>query len=496
MATVNYPENGTTPVDNAETTDDSDSENNGLTYTLTGTDAALFTIDADGNVEFIASPDFENPTDSDMDNVYDIIVNVEDSGNLTDSTPIAITVTEVNEAPDVTATTPISYQENGTGVVDNAETTDDNDSENNGLTYTLTGSDAALFTINADGELGFITPPDFENPMDAGADNVYDVTVNVEDAGGLTDMEDVVITITDMGEGNIRLSCVEPTTDKIILKNFGTEAQDISQYRLCAGADYTTSGIGLDMTVANGNLILQPGQTIELTGFAIDDIGSDVGIYLPTGAFSDPAAMVDFTQYGSAGNPREGVAVAKGIWTAGDFMTDLPEWCYTGDGTTENGVTFWDGNDIPVITSPNTVTVAENTPITDIVIDVASTDDNDMETSGLTYSFTGVGTNSPDEGDFNIDPMTGEITFLAVPDYENPIDDGTDNDYQVEVQVCDSGTPQQGCTTQIITITVTDVDEDGDGFTGTDDPDDADPCVPSNAASPCCEADAPVITKD
>ena len=150
-------------------------------------------------------------------------------------------------------------------------------------------------------------------------------------------------------------------------------------------------------------------------------------------------------------------------------------------------------NDAPTLTMVDSIIWMENIPIDSVLIDLLGTDAEDSEGSGLIYSFVGVGANSPDEGDFNIDPNTGEITFAAVPDYENPIDDGTDNVYQIEVQVCDSGSL---CDMQIIVITVVDEDEDGDGYTGTDDPDDGDSCMPDNTVSNCCEAEAPTITKD
>ena len=49
--------------------------------------------------------------------------------------------------------------------------------------YSITGgADQALFTINArTGVLSFVAAPNFEVPTDAGANNVYDVTVQVAD---------------------------------------------------------------------------------------------------------------------------------------------------------------------------------------------------------------------------------------------------------------------------------------------------------------------------
>ncbi len=74
-----------------------DADGDMLRYSLSGTDAARFTIDADtGEVRFRAAPDFEAPGDADGDNVYDIIVTAFDGTNRTDHN-VAITVTDEND---------------------------------------------------------------------------------------------------------------------------------------------------------------------------------------------------------------------------------------------------------------------------------------------------------------------------------------------------------------------------------------------------------------
>ena len=71
-----------------------DAEGETLVYSLSGTDAALFTITPDtGEVSFRAAPDFEMPGDADRDNVHDIIVTASDGANQTDQS-VAITVTD------------------------------------------------------------------------------------------------------------------------------------------------------------------------------------------------------------------------------------------------------------------------------------------------------------------------------------------------------------------------------------------------------------------
>jgi hypothetical protein len=70
------------------------------------------------------------------------------------------------------------------------------------LTYSLSGgADVALFRINSmTGEVFFNASPDFEKPVDAGKNNVYDIIVQASD-GSLSATSAVAITVTDVAEG-------------------------------------------------------------------------------------------------------------------------------------------------------------------------------------------------------------------------------------------------------------------------------------------------------
>ena len=71
-----------------------------LTYSLSGDDASLLTITNQGVVTFITAPDFEDPSDSDTNNVYKITVTVTD-GSLSANANFEITVTN-DTSDDVT----------------------------------------------------------------------------------------------------------------------------------------------------------------------------------------------------------------------------------------------------------------------------------------------------------------------------------------------------------------------------------------------------------
>ena len=103
-------------------------------------------------------------------------------------------------------------------------------------------------------------------------------------------------------------------------------------------------------------------------------------------------------------------------------------------------------NDAPTFTSATTATVVENTTT---VMTVTGTDIE--QGTALTYSIVG----GDDQARFTIDANTGALTFKSGPNYESPTDAGSDNVYDVEVQVSDGS----ATTTQTIAVTVTDAND-------------------------------------
>ena len=72
-----------------------------MTWSVTGgVDQGKFTIDsATGALTFVAVPDFEIPTDTGANNVYDPVVTATDRNGNTSSQTVTITVLDVNEDP-------------------------------------------------------------------------------------------------------------------------------------------------------------------------------------------------------------------------------------------------------------------------------------------------------------------------------------------------------------------------------------------------------------
>jgi uncharacterized delta-60 repeat protein len=101
----------------------------------------------------------------------------------------------------------------------------------------------------------------------------------------------------------------------------------------------------------------------------------------------------------------------------------------------------------PIITSTGTLSILENSAA---VTSVTATD-ADLPTQSLAYSISG----GSDSMLFSINLSTGELTFIAAPDYEMQKDAGLDNIYNVTVQASDGAF----ASTQDISVTVTPVND-------------------------------------
>ncbi len=176
--------------------------------------------------------------------------------------------------------------------------------------------------------------------------------------------------------------------------------------------------------------------------------GSDGKIYymieIEVEGYNAPGAGDDFfTFYGAV--PPAGVELTvvntcnvKGCWV--DFRC-------LGAGETAPA------NEAPTFTNvpaDGIICVDENTTF---VIDLAATDADD---DALTYEIVG----GADASAFEIDPATGELTFIAGPDYEAPTDGNGNNVYDVTVKVSDG---KGGEEIKPLWIKVKDVEENTGG---------------------------------
>lgn len=253
-----------------------DLDGDAVSYAIVGgADADRFTIDAaTGAISFVTAPDFEAATDSDQDNVYEVVVEASD-GSLNDRQTLNISVTDVNEAPEITsggggATALVSVAENGSSVA----VVTAGDPEGQSLTYSISGgADAGQFVIDATtGVLSFVAAPNFEAPADSGSDNVYDVQVTVSD-GVLTDTQSLAVAVANVVDG------VTLTGTNGANTLTGTVAEDT--LRGLGGSDTLNGGGGADsLEGGSGNDTLNGGLGGDLL---IGGGGADRFVFSSTG---------------------------------------------------------------------------------------------------------------------------------------------------------------------------------------------------------------------
>jgi Ca2+-binding RTX toxin-like protein len=379
-----------------------------LTYSIAGgADAALFTIDpVTGVVSFINAPDFENPADAGGNNVYDIIVRATDNVGGFDEQAIAITVTDVSEgSPPVIisngggATASVTIDENTTAVA----TVQAEDADGTTPTYSIVGgADAALFTIDPQtGLLAFINAPDYENPADAGQNNVYNVIVQASDGINI-DQQQIAVTVAN--------------------------TNDNAPVITSAGGGATASVGTTENATAVATVVATDADGATLT-YSISG-GADAALFTidpVTGALSFITAP-DFEAPGDFN---------------GDNVYDVIVQASDGTNIDEQqiAVTVGNANDItPVITSNGggataSVSINENSAA---VTTVTATD---ADGTNPVYSIVG----GADAALFTIDPQTGSLVFINAPDFEAPGDFDGNNIYDVIVQASDgvNSTQQQ-----------------------------------------------------
>lgn len=104
---------------------------------------------------------------------------VDDGNGGSDTATVTVTITGENDAPNLLTVDQVCLIE-GNSEFQAVVNADDVDGDN--LIFSLSGEDAALFTINADtGAITFVAPPEEANPLDAGADNNYELELTVSD---------------------------------------------------------------------------------------------------------------------------------------------------------------------------------------------------------------------------------------------------------------------------------------------------------------------------
>ena len=419
-ATRTIAENTTAGTNIGSAVSATDANNDTLTYRLSGIDAVSFSIvSTSGQLKTKATLDYETKTS------YSVTITVSD-GNLTDTISVTINITDIDEnrSPvfsDGESTTRSVDENTGSGVnIGTAVSATDADDDT--LTYTLSGTDAASFSIvSTSGQLQTKSALDYETKTS------YSVIITVSD-GSLTDTISVTINVTDVDETpnvtDVDETPAVTTKDNEKPNNAPVFKDGTSTTR--AVAENTGFGVNIGSAVSatdadEDTLTYSLGGT-DVSLFSIDSSSGQLRTRTSLDYETKDSYSVTITVSDGAGG-SDSISVTINI-------TNIDE------SAPNNAPVFTDGE-------RTTRTVAENTASgVDIGSAVSATDADD---DTLSYSLGGT-----DESSFSIDSSSGQLRTSATLDYE------AKNAYSVTITVSDG---KGGSDSISVTINVTDVDE-------------------------------------
>jgi autotransporter-associated beta strand protein/VCBS repeat-containing protein len=281
-----------------------------LSYSLSGTDAALFSIDGStGKVSFVNAPNYESPGDSDHDNVYDVTVEVTvtdrdtKTGEVTTdsaSQAVQITVTDANDAPVFSSAATGSVAENGAAgeVVYTAAATDP---EGAALTYSVSGADAAAFTIDgASGELKLNAAADYETKSS------YSIRIQASD-GSQVGTRDVTIAVSEVNDKPVITAPATQNVDQgkstpitgisVSDPDAGNDTITVTLYA-SAGMLTATDASGVHVDSSGSDSIMLSGSRTSLNEFIA---AGKIGYTSAGGATGDVTITINADDYRSGG---------------------------------------------------------------------------------------------------------------------------------------------------------------------------------------------------
>ena len=394
----------------------------------------------------------------------------------------------------LTGPTDTTFAENGTGTVATySGRVAIGGSGQAGVTWSLSGADQGDFTLPG-GRLSFKTAPDFENPADANADNVYRVQVKGNAGGGLRDSLAVKVTVTNVQEaGSVSLSTTKPKVGSSVTAvltdpDKGVTNADWEWQKLVPGPTGTWQTIPPGAVGASKGSTAPPytptsadfGLVLRARVTYTDTLAADQKAASPETSPVVKKPSVPRQLSASPGNRQVALSWTRPASNGGTailryeyrYRAGTGPWSgWTGVGTntsrTVTGLTngtacsfqvravnaAGDGpaasvsatpaspNRAPTISGPSSPSVKEN------VTSVASYTATDPDGDAITWTLEGT-----DKSKFNLS-SSGALSFKSAPDYE-----AGKTSFNVKVKATDDGTPKKSAT-KTVSVTVTDVNE-------------------------------------
>jgi hypothetical protein len=284
------------------------------------------------------------------------------------------------------------------------------DADYDAVTYQITGGeDAGLFELDTeDGRLVFTSVLDYENPLDANADNTYEIIISASDKHGSSISMSLSIAILNLNDAP------EFTSNTVI---------ELLENQI--GSFYQT-----DVIDPEGDTL-----SFSITG------GDDQAMFI-IGEVSGSLSFRDIPDYEA---PSDNDL---------DNIYELELTVLDGNGGQDSinvRVTLLNINEAPLFLSSSFVQVVENSPVTGHIV-LAQDQDQDQEQELVSYHISG----GEDQNKFLIDSLTGEILFKVAPDYEAPSDNNLDNTYKLFVTATDAS---HSASTLMLNILVSNVNE-------------------------------------
>ena len=267
-----------------------------------------------------------------------------------DLTGNSITALLPNVAPTITSAASASVAENTvTSTV--VYTATANDPESDTLSYSLTGADAASFSINATtGQVRLLSPADYETQSS------YSLNIMVSDTASHTSSQALTVSVSNVNE---KPQISAPATQNVT-QGVATALTGISLADPDAGSSVLTLSVSGE-----------PGVYQAISGNGVTVSGSGSPSITLTGSQSDLNAFLAAGQL--SGTMPAGMA---GPFT---ISLDSDDGGHSGTGSAQQDsktltVTGVPGNAAPVITSGASASVAENTATSTVVYTATATD--------------------------------------------------------------------------------------------------------------------------
>ena len=162
--------------------------NDTLVYSLSGANSSHFTISATGVISTDSVIDYESSSS------YSLTILASD-GTVSVSTPLTITVNDINDAPAFTSTPYAVTLNEGTASSVSVFQVSASDEDSDSIVFSFVGISSSDFTINSvSGEISTATLLDFETTPS------YVLTVQAFDGNGGKTLSTVTVTITDIND--------------------------------------------------------------------------------------------------------------------------------------------------------------------------------------------------------------------------------------------------------------------------------------------------------